>query len=88
MSKKDGGSSGSGVEVTAGVRLVSRTIRRKPSCCRSRLSLCIGKDMDSLPREIRQEQDEVAHRNQTDQFAILGDAKMADMRLGHQIVGI
>ena len=42
----------------------------------------------SLPSEIRQEHQDVAHRNHADHFSTLRHAEMSDMRLGHQIAGI
>ena len=65
-----------------------RTIRRKASCFRSRRTRGIGQGIGSRLSEIRQEHQDVAHRNHADQFSILSYAKMSDMFLGHQIAGI
>ena len=42
----------------------------------------------SLLSEIRQECQDVAHRNHADQFSTLRHAKMSNVLLGHQIAGI
>jgi hypothetical protein len=63
-------------------------MRRKASCCRSRRKRCIGKALGLLLSEIRQEYQDVAHRNHADQFSTLRHAEMSDMRFGHQIADI
>jgi len=67
---------------------LSRTIRRKASCCRSRRRRCIGTAIGLLLSEIRQEHQNVAHRNHADQFPTLRHAEMSDMGVGHQIADI
>ena len=82
---------------------LSRTIRRKASCCHSRRRRCIGMALGllsfarmpragtrgaSLLSEIRQEHQNVAHRNHADQFSTLRHAEMSNTLLGHQIAGI
>ena len=68
--------------------VLSRTIRRKASCCRSRRRRGIGKALGLLLSEIRQEHQDVAHRNHADQFSTLRHAEMSNTLLGHQIAGI
>ena len=49
---------------------------------------CIGKALGLLLSEIRQEHQDVAHRNHADQFSTLRHAEMSNTFLGHQIAGI
>src|SRR6266446_4109629 len=49
---------------------------------------CIGTAIGLLLSEIRQEHQNVAHRNHADQFSTLRHAEMSDMRVGHQIAEI